>query len=90
MHRTEPTDRWLLLASGVLLTLTFLSGGSSAETGVGVLVAELLSLPLLIAAACIAWQRQRLAPARWAVVVALAIGLLPVLQLLPLPESMWQ
>lgn len=72
------------------LSICFISGGSSAQTGMGVMFAELLALPLLLCAVWRAWQQHRLGPARWAIGVVAAIVALPLLQLLPLPEGLWR
>lgn len=83
-------DTVLLGSSGLLLGLCFVTGGSSAQTGVGVMLAEWLALPILCCGVLLAWWRQRLRPARWAIAVAVAIFALPLLQLLPLPEWLWR
>lgn len=83
-------DRVTLSLTLITLVLCFVTGGSSSQTGIGVMLAELLALPLLALALWRAWQRQRLWRARWALGVLLAILCLPIVQLLPLPESLWR
>jgi O-antigen ligase len=86
----DPRERLLFALSGLLLSVAFISGGSSQETGWGVMVAELLALAVLL---CVlsqhAW-RQRLAEARWGVAAACLIVAVPLLQLLPIPAWLWQ
>ncbi|MEJ5207477.1 O-antigen ligase family protein [Denitratimonas sp. CY0512] len=93
MRRSPPNpasdDTLVLLLAGTVLALCFVCGGSSAQTGLGVVLAQLLALPLLGLALWRAWQRQRLGEVRWELIVVAAIVCLPLLQLLPLPESLW-
>lgn len=88
-----PCDRAgqaLALLAALVLVVVFVTGGSSSETGFGVLVAQWLSLPLLLTALYLAWQRRRLQAAPLACVAVAAIVALPALQLLPLTESLWR
>ncbi len=90
LRRSEVADDGgVLILALLVLTLCFATGGSSTQTGLGIMLAELLALPLLAYALWRVWQRQRMARARWALIVALAIACLPLLQLFPLPESLW-
>lgn len=78
------------MLSGLLLTVAFVSGGSSQENGWGVTVAELLALVVML---CVLSQRawyKRLADARWGLAVACLIVAIPLLQLLPIPAWLWQ
>lgn len=87
---SERGDTPLLILVVATLSVCFIAGGSSVQTGMGVMFAELLGLPLLLYAAWRAWQQHRLGPARWAIAVVAAIVALPLLQLLPLPEGLWR
>lgn len=82
-----PPLLWLLAA--LVLGTAFVTGGSSTETGRGVLVAQWLALPLMVWASWLAWQRGRLRTARAGVALVLLALLLPALQLLPLPAQWW-
>lgn len=79
----------LLIASAALLILCFVYGGDSAKGNLGMMAAQMLAIPLLIFGVFRAAQRGNLRSARWAVVVAILIALLPLLQLLPIPASLW-
>jgi hypothetical protein len=73
----------------VLLSLSFVTGGSSQETNAGVMVAQLLAIPVLLYALWEAQKRGLLLAARWSVMVFALVILIPLLQLLPLPEWFW-
>lgn len=79
----------LTAGAGLVLGISFIGGGSSITFSPITTLAELLALPLLFASLAIAWHRGRLGPARWAVLVAVLITLLPLLQLLPIPAWLW-
>ncbi|MEO6075270.1 MAG: O-antigen ligase family protein, partial [Dokdonella sp.] len=82
-------DHALFIAAAALLVLCFVFGGDSATGNLGMMAAQMLAIPLLIFGALRAGQRGHLHSARWSVVVALLIALLPLLQLLPIPVSIW-
>jgi O-antigen ligase len=86
----DPRERLLFALSGVLLSVTFITGGSSQESGWGVMVAELIALLVLLFVLSQRQWRARLAAARWGVVVACLIVAIPLLQLLPIPAWLWQ
>ncbi|MFZ7095382.1 O-antigen ligase family protein [Luteimonas dalianensis] len=72
----------------VLLALAVFTGGSSQESGVGVVILQLAALPCI---AWLAWQhlggQARPWPWQWAALVA-AILAVPLLQLLPVPSAL--
>lgn len=73
----------------MLLCLVFITGGSSQETNSGVMFAQLLAIPVLLYAL---WQAQRwgcLLQARGSVAVFAFTASIPLLQLLPLPDWLW-
>ncbi|MEO7874906.1 MAG: O-antigen ligase family protein [Dokdonella sp.] len=82
-------DRFLLMAAAGLLVWCFLFGGDSSRSNPGMMVAELLAIPLLLAALVQCARRGSLSSARWGAFAALLILLLPVVQLLPMPDSLW-
>lgn len=81
--------RLLRYAVQLFLILAFLTGGSSQISGWDDTVVQLLALPLL---ACALWRISGM-PACTTRNVALAaaalVALVPLLQLLPVPESLW-
>lgn len=79
-----------LIVAAALLILCFVFGGDSAKGNPGMMVAQLLAIPLLIFGVVRAAQSGALHAARWGALVVLLIALLPLLQLLPIPESLWQ
>ncbi len=84
------SDRLLLVAMSVLLVACFVTGGSSQESGLGVSVTQLLAIPVLAYALTMALQRGRLVDAWPGIALSALILLVPLLQLLPIPESMWK
>ena len=86
-HRTHPNARINFAGVAVLLTLAVFTGGSSQESGTGVLILQFAALPAL---AWLAWQhlqgRARAWPWQWTAFAA-ALLAIPLLQLLPLPQS---
>lgn len=82
-------DLALFLGAGVLLSICFVTGGSSQQAGTGVMLAELMALPILLFALLQGSRHDRLWPARWALAVLILILLLPLLQLLPIPSWLW-
>jgi hypothetical protein len=87
--RMRPQDRLLLCSAGVLLCLAFVTGGSSQETNAGVMISQLLAIPVLLFALWEAQRRGRLAQMRWSIVVFAFVASIPLMQLLPLPEWLW-
>lgn len=79
----------LLIAASTLLILCFVYGGDSAKGNLGMMAVQILAIPLLIFGVVLAARRGNLYSARWGVLVALLIALLPLLQLLPIPGSLW-
>lgn len=72
------------------LVFVFVTGGSSQERGWTDAVAQLAALPIVAIAL---WRLGAQAPSRvrsWGLAALAAIALLPWLQLLPLPASLWQ
>jgi len=82
--------RWLEIAVGILLAVTFATGGGAQDHGAGDVLAQLLALPVLVAALVVlAGERQ--APLGYAAIgLGLSIAALPALQLLPIPEWLWR
>ncbi len=88
-NQVLPQDRLLLSAACVLLCVSFISGGSSQQTNAGVMLSQLLAIPVLLYAL---WQAQRrgcFAQMRWSVTLFAFVAAIPLLQLLPLPEWLW-
>ncbi len=83
-------DAYLLIAAAVLLCLCFLGGGDSAQANLGMLAAQLMAIPILLFAVIRRDSSERLVSARMAVVAAAMIALVPLLQMLPLPWSLWK
>lgn len=81
--------RVAFVAAGILLSICFITGGSSQQTGDGVMVAQLLAIPVLLYALMLAHMRGCLHQARWAIAAILLIIAVPLLQLLPLPAWLW-
>lgn len=87
-HPAAPAPDINLAAAILLLAWALLTGGSSQQSGPGLLALQLLSLPCL---AWLAWQHlrghARPWPWQWAA-LAVAILAIPLLQLIPLPGSL--
>ncbi|MGY0561506.1 O-antigen ligase family protein [Luteimonas sp. A277] len=84
----EINSRINFAAVVALLLIALASGGSSQESGVGVVVLQLASLAGI---AWLAWQhlRGQIAPWPWPwTALALALLAIPLLQLLPLPAAL--
>lgn len=79
----------LTIGLAAVLVVTFITGGGSQDYGRGDVLAQLLALPLLVAATWAASKRRADNLQRAAVGVAFAVALLPALQLLPLPDLLW-
>jgi O-antigen ligase len=82
-------DRLLFLASCCVFTLAFVSGGSSQESNLGTTVAQLLAIPVLLLALWEASARRVFQSIPWTLAIFTFIVLLPALELLPLPGSIW-
>ena len=82
-------DKALLPAAIALLLLCVVAGGNSAQTNLGLMIAQLLAIPLLIVSIALAIRGRKLWACRWGVLAAALIGVLPLLQLLPLPAALW-
>ena len=83
-----PTDRLFLLCTIVLVASLVLGGGT--RTGfLSDAVIQLLAIPLLLIAVRRLAALPSLKGGRWALALCLAIALIPALQLVPLPPSVW-
>jgi len=87
---TQSSDRLLLLVTFTLLGACFVTGGSSQETGLGAIITQLLAIPVLFYALTLALQRGRVVDAWPSIALMALIMLVPLLQLLPIPESIWK
>lgn len=88
-YQTQHEERLLAIAGALLLTLCFCFGGNSAQGNWGTMVASLLAVPVLILAAFRGGLSAQTPLVRWGRIVAVAILLVPALQLLPLPAFLW-
>ena len=83
-----PTDRLFFLCAAVMVSSLILGGGTRPGFLSDAII-QLLAIPLLL----VALQRIAVLPSRktvrWPLLLCLAIALVPVLQLLPLPPSVW-
>ncbi len=70
-------------------SLAFVTGGSSQQTNLGVMATELLAIPVLAYALREAHVRGRLTMTRWSTMIFASAAAIPLLQLLPLPQSLW-
>ncbi|SFN31944.1 O-antigen ligase family protein [Dokdonella immobilis] len=82
-------ERALAMSGALLLLVCFCSGGNSAQGNWGTTISGLLAVPLLVVAAHRSGAFARRGLVRWGALVAAAIGLLPLLQLLPIPDWLW-
>jgi O-antigen ligase len=85
----QSKDRLLLTMACILLGVCFITGGSSQQTNLGVMLAQLLAIPVLFYALWEAQRRGCLVQMRWSVVLFALIVSIPLMQLLPLPEWLW-
>src|SRR5690606_29490473 len=87
----QPGDVIISLLAACLLVLCFVTGGDSATANAGGTAAQLLALPRIAPALfpCLGPDRFQPAVVRWGVVAAVAILLLPLIQLAPLPDMLW-
>jgi O-antigen ligase len=82
------TDRLFLLCTIVLVACLFLGGG--ARPGfLSDVVIQLLAIPLLLMAVSRIAGLPSRKGARWALALCLAVILIPAMQLIPLPPSVW-
>lgn len=82
-------DRTLFILISALLTLCFVSGGSSQASNLGVMFSQLLALPIVLFALARLWQSGRTTASLTALIVLGLILLVPLLQLLPIPRWLW-
>src|SRR5262245_53926758 len=82
------TDR-LFLHFTILVVACLVLGGGTRTGFLSDVVIQLLAIPLLLIALRRVAGLPSLKGARWALVLCLAIALVPVLQLIPLPPSVW-
>lgn len=87
----QPGEVIVLLLAAFLLVLCFVTGGDSATANAGGTAAQLLALPVIVLALIQCRRRERLqaVAVRWGVVAAVAILLLPLIQLAPVPDMLW-
>jgi O-antigen ligase len=83
-----PTDRLFLLCT-ILLAACLLLGGGTRTGFLSDVVIQLLAVPVLLIAILRVASVPSLKGARGALVLCLAIALVPVLQLIPLPPNVW-
>ena len=83
-----PTDRLFLLCT-ILLAACLVLGGGTRTGFLSDAAIQLLAIPLLLIAAWRLAGVPSLKGGRWALVLCLAIALVPALQLIPLPPSVW-
>lgn len=86
----EPADKALFALALGLLLFCFVSGGSSQQDGVGLVAAELLAIPTAMLALWRASARGCLRGTGLALAALVLIVAVPALQLLPVPEGIWQ
>ncbi|GAA0708216.1 hypothetical protein GCM10009105_07600 [Dokdonella soli] len=82
-------DRPLFILMCVLLIVCFVTGGSSQESGIGVMSAQVLAIPVLLYALTRLIACKCLGSVRFGTGVVALIVLIPFLQLLPVPEWLW-
>lgn len=89
--RSEDESRQggLFWLTALLLVMAFITGGSSQESGWGQMLAEVLALITLVWIALSPSLSTKLLKAKWPLAVAGLILTIPLLQLLPLSESLW-
>lgn len=77
------------IAAVVLLVFSFLVGGASREHALRLALVELAALPLLVMAAGTMVRREAWREHRLALGIAAGLLAIPLLQLIPLPPSIW-
>ena len=75
--------------AGVLLGLCFITGGSSQQANAGVTFTQLLAIPVLFYALWDSQRRASLLQMKWSVALLMLVVSIPLMQLLPLPEWLW-
>jgi hypothetical protein len=85
----QSKDRLLSFMAGVLLGLCFITGGSSQQANAGVTFTQLLAIPLLLYTLWDSQRRASLLQIKWSVALLLLVVSIPLMQLLPLPEWLW-
>ena len=88
-NRTQHEVRLFAIAGALLLALCFCFGGNSAQGNWGTTAASLLAVPVLVLAVFRSGISAQASVVRWGMLVAVAILLIPSLQLLPLPAFLW-
>lgn len=83
-----PTDRLLLICAAVMVSCLLLGGGTRPGFLSDVII-QLAAIPLLLMALQRLAGLPSLKPLRWPLVLCLAVVLLPLLQLIPLPPHVW-
>jgi hypothetical protein len=89
MRVSPPSSLLISILTGVVLVGCFVFGGASRQNAFQVIGLELLSLPLLL---CALWRHVQLnswAEIRWPGLIVLAMAVLVLAQLLPLPPFIW-
>lgn len=77
------------IATGVLLAFSFVFGGASRQHELRLALVELVALPLLVIAAISVFKASDQRPSTLALGLLAALCALPLLQLLPLPPTVW-
>ena len=86
---TDLARRLLLPSLITLLVACWLGGGVTVDDTAIDESLQLLALPVLLLAALVLADEGMSGWVRWGIVAAVAVALVPVLQLLPLPEGLW-
>jgi O-antigen ligase len=81
-------DRLLALCT-VVLASSLILGGGTRPGFLSDVVTQLLAIPLLLTALWRLAGLPSLKPLRWVLLLCLAVALVPVLQLIPLPPAVW-
>lgn len=80
----------LYMALCLLLCVSFITGGSSQQAGLGVAFAQLLALPVLAWSAFVLATQPSSRLQRAGIIAMLLVAAVPLLQLLPIPAALWQ
>src|SRR6476646_2389317 len=82
-------DRQLYICA-ITMVGCLLLGGSATSGLLSDVILQLLAIPLVLTSLWrLADDRERLRQSRWALLFCVALVLLPVLQLVPLPPHIW-